>query len=96
MSRLKRSQLYCMQHLTLCIDPPFPLSVDSGSPEGRELYRLVKCPVEFYENTLTILKLENFPRAFELFDFNGRKMLALCITRAIVDKVVIVPTADEV
>ncbi len=70
--------------------------MDSGSAEGKELYRLLKGPVEFYENTLTVLKLESFPKAFELFNFSGRKMLALCITRAIVDKVVVVPTADEV
>ncbi len=56
----------------------------------------MKGPVDFYEDTLTILKLENFPRAFDLFDFAGRKQLALCLTRAVVEKEVLVPTADEV
>ena len=71
-------------------------SVDSTKPEGRELYRLMKVPIDFYEDSLTILKLEHFPHVFELFDYSGRKQLSLYLTQSIVDKVANVPTADEV
>ena len=68
----------------------------ASSLASRELLRLMKVPVRAYDETLTILKLENFPRVFDLFDFNGRKSLSIFIAQTIVDKEAVVPTADEV
>ena len=67
-----------------------------SSSASKELLRLMKVPVRTYDETLTILKLDNFPRVFDLFDFHGRKNLANFIAQTIVDKEALVPTADEV
>lgn len=56
----------------------------------------MKVPVDSYEDTLTILRLQNFSRVFELFDFSGRKSIALFIAQTIVDKEAYIPSADEV
>ena len=56
----------------------------------------MKVPVDSYEDTLTILRLQNFSRVFELFDFSGRKSIALFIAQTIVDKEAYILSADEV
>ena len=56
----------------------------------------MKVPVDSYEDTLTILRLQNFSRVFDLFDFSGRKSIALFIAQTIVDKEAYIPSADEV
>lgn len=45
--------------------------VDYNSPLSRELTRLMKIPVEFYNNILTVLKLENYRPLLEHFDYLG-------------------------
>ena len=56
----------------------------------------MKVPVDSYEDTLTILRLQNFSRVFDLFDFSARKSIALFIAQTIVDKEAYIPSADEV
>ena len=56
----------------------------------------MKVPVDSYEDTLTILRLQNFSRVVDLFDFSGRKSIALFIAQTIVDKEAYIPSADEV
>jgi len=69
--------------------------VESSTTTSRELQRLLKVPIDSYEDTLTILRLQHFPNVFNLFDFNGRKSIALVIAQTIVDKEACIPTADE-
>lgn len=45
--------------------------VDYNSPLSRELTRLMKIPVEFYNNILTVLKLEHYRPLLEHFDYLG-------------------------
>lgn len=72
------------------------LRVDSNTSASRELLRLMKVPIDTYDNTLTILQLEHYPRIFELFDFTGRKALSVYLVQAVVEKESYVPSADEV
>ncbi|CAI8032581.1 Vacuolar protein sorting-associated protein 35, partial [Geodia barretti] len=69
--------------------------VDSSSVTSRELIRLQNVPVKTYESTLDILKLDNFPKALELHDYQGRKSLAVSVVGTVVNKSISIPTADE-
>lgn len=69
--------------------------IDSSNPVYKELIRLLKVPIETYEDTLTVLKLENFPDLFELFVFQGRRALSLFLVQTIVDRDCIIPSSEE-
>ncbi|CAI8052360.1 Vacuolar protein sorting-associated protein 35 [Geodia barretti] len=69
--------------------------VESSSVTSRELIRLQNVPVKTYESTLDILKLDNFPKALELHDYQGRKSLAVSVVGTVVSKSISIPTADE-
>ena len=43
---------------------------------SKELTRLLKIPVDTYNNILTVLKLKYFPPLFEYFDFESRKTMS--------------------
>ena len=78
------------------ISPYILCSVESSTIASRELIRLMKVPVETYSDILQILKLENYQRAMDLLDFQGRKLVALHVVQSVVDMGVLVPSADEV
>lgn len=63
---------------------------------SRELLRLMKVPVQSYEDPLTVLKLPHFSPVYALFDYQGRKSLATYLVQTIVDKEALITTADEV
>lgn len=55
--------------------------VDYNSPLSRELTRLMKIPVEFYNNILTVLKLDHYRPLLEHFDYLGKVLhIFLCWT----------------
>ena len=57
---------------------------------------MLKVPIDAYENTLTVLQLPHFPHVLELFDFGSRKSLAIFLVQTVVDKEVVISSADEV
>lgn len=71
-------------------------SVSSNISTHRELLRLMKVPIDSFDNPLSILKLKYATPMFELFDYPGRKALACYLVQAIVSKVVYITSAEEV
>ena len=71
-------------------------SVTTSMSTHRELLRLMKVPIDSFEDPLTLLKLTHVPEVFNLFDYSGRKSLACHLVQAIVTKVAFIKTADEV
>ena len=71
-------------------------SVSSNISTHRELLRLMKVPIDSFDNPLSILKLQYAMPMFELFDYSGRKALACHLVQAIVTKVVYITSAEEV
>ncbi|CAL8109830.1 unnamed protein product [Orchesella dallaii] len=47
------------------------------TPVGKELMKLLKIPVDNYDNVLTLLKLENYGNLLDFLDYDGRKALAM-------------------
>lgn len=70
--------------------------VDYNSPLSRELTRLMKIPVEFYNNILTVLKLDHYRPLLEHFDYLGRKSLAVYIVTNILDNDTLISTPETV
>jgi len=70
--------------------------VDSSSISGGELTRLVMIPLEYYEHTLCILQLDYYPKVLQLFDYQGRKQLAVYLATTIVEKCIYITTPDTV
>ena len=58
--------------------------------------KLLKIPVDIYEDTLRVLQLEYYPKVLQLFDYHGRKQLATHLATTIVDKTVFILTPDAV
>ncbi|KAH3887928.1 hypothetical protein DPMN_011950 [Dreissena polymorpha] len=51
-------------------------SLEHGSPVSKELMRLMKIPIENYNNVLTVLELQHFGPLFEYFDYQSRKAMS--------------------
>ena len=71
-------------------------SVESNTNGGKELMKLLKIPVDIYEDTLRVLKLEYYPKVLQLFDYHGRKQLATHLATIIVEKSVFILTPESV
>ena len=70
--------------------------VDSSSTAGKELTKLLKIPVEIYEDTLCVLQLDYYPKVLQLFDYQGRKLLAVHLATTIVEKCTHITTPEAV
>ena len=53
-------------------------------------------PLESYDNTLRVLQLEYYPKVLQLFDYRGRKQLAVHLATTIVEKYTHITTPDAV
>lgn len=51
-------------------------SIATSSAVSKELTRLLKIPVDTYNNVLTVLQLKHFPPLFEYFDYESRKSMS--------------------
>lgn len=71
-------------------------SVSSNMSTHRELLKLMKVPIDSFEDPLTILKLSHVSAVHEMFDYTGRKALACHLVQAIVNKVAYITSADQV
>ena len=63
---------------------------------NQELSRLLRLCVDFYNNILTILKLEHFAPLLEKFDYSSRKALSLYIVMNILENETLIPEAEQV
>ena len=78
----------------------FPLtilsSLEHGSPVSKELMRLMKIPVDSYNNILTVLELEHFGPLFEYFDYQSRKVMSSYIISNALENETSIPTQEQV
>ncbi|ELU14760.1 hypothetical protein CAPTEDRAFT_161426 [Capitella teleta] len=70
--------------------------LESTSAVSRELMRLMKIPVDNYNNLLTILKLEHFGPLFEYFDYQARKMMSMYLISNALENMTTIPSQEEV
>ncbi|XP_071784980.1 vacuolar protein sorting-associated protein 35-like [Asterias amurensis] len=70
-------------------------SLAHSSPVAKELTRMLKIPVDTYNNILTLLKLEYFAPLFEYLDYTGRKNMSLHVVNSALDNGNRVLLADQ-
>ena len=58
--------------------------------------RLMKIPVDIYNNILTVLQLQHFGPLFEYFDYQSRKVMSSYIIANALDNETCIPTQEQV
>ncbi|EDO45995.1 predicted protein [Nematostella vectensis] len=71
-------------------------SIDKSNPISKELTRLLKNPIDSYNNVLTLLELKFFIPMFNYFDFTTRKEMSLYVVSNAVESEVVIPTQEQV
>ena len=67
-------------------------SLEHGSMVSKELMRLMKIPVDTYNNVLTLLSLQHFGPLFDYFDYKGRKLMSCHIITNALENETLVPS----
>lgn len=70
--------------------------MDKNNAVSKELTRLLKIPVDSYNNILTLLQLEYFAALFEYFDYSSRKEMSLYVVNNAVESALKIPTQEQV
>ena len=70
--------------------------MDKNNAVSKELTRLLKIPVDSYNNILTLLQLEYFAPLFEYFDYSSRKDMAMYLVTNAVESAIRIPTQEQV
>lgn len=70
--------------------------IDKNNAVSKELMRLLKIPVDIYNNVLTILKLKHFAPLFDYFDYATRKEMAMYVINNALDNDTYIPSMEEV
>ena len=71
-------------------------TVAHGTPVCKEMLRLMKIPVDAYNNVLTVIGLEHYSRLFGYFDYEARKIMSVYIVSNILEYETKIPTQEEV
>lgn len=71
-------------------------SLESNSAVSKELMRLMKIPVDNYNDILTLLKLDHFGPLYEYFDYHARKTMSAYIINNALEAESRVPTQEQV
>ena len=79
-----------------CFIVLFCCSIDKNNAVAKELKRLLKIPVDSYNNILTLLQLENFAPLFDYFDYASRKEMAHYLVLNAVENEIRIPTQEQV
>jgi len=53
--------------------------ISMSKPVGKEVIKLLKMPVDVYDDVLTLLKLEHYGNLLDFMDYEGRKTIALYV-----------------
>jgi len=70
--------------------------IEYNSAVSRELTKLMKIPVDNYNNLLTVLELQHYAPLLDTFDYHGRKNLAAYIVTNALDNETLIPTQEQV
>lgn len=70
--------------------------LESNSMVARELSKLLKIPLDHYNNLLTVLKLQHYAGLMQHLDYSGRKLLSMYILTNALESETIITTQEEV
>lgn len=71
-------------------------ALDSNTLVAKELLKLLKIPVDYYNNLLTVLKLKHYIALLQYLDYFGRKNLCVYVLNNVLESEIVVPSEGEV
>ncbi|KAJ8963339.1 hypothetical protein NQ318_018811 [Aromia moschata] len=69
--------------------------IESHTSVAKELQKLLKIPLDNYNNLLMVLKLKHYAGLMQHLDYFGRKALSIYLLTNALDNETVVPTAEE-
>ena len=91
------SSLVSLSHDNHMTYQAFSYRLEYGTTAGKELYRLLKVPIDGYEDdVLTVLRLEKYMALAKVFNYEGRKALAMYLLQTVLDKDASITSLSEV
>ena len=69
--------------------------VEYRTPVGRELEKLLKIPIESFNDILTVLGLKSFRPLLAMFDFEGRKAMSCFIVDNVIENETWIGTEEK-
>lgn len=66
------------------------------SAVSKELMRLLKIPVDIYNDILTVLQLQHFHPLFEYFDYESRKIMSSYMLGNTLDNNTVIKAQEQV
>ena len=91
-------KLFILPHLLyqLCHIYFSSCSIATSSAVSKELTRLLKIPVDTYNNILMVLQLKHFPPLFEYFDYESRKSMSCYVLSNTLDYNTVIVGQEQV
>lgn len=71
-------------------------SLNAAGAVSRELMRLMKIPVDNYNNVLELLKLEHYGPLMEYFDYQARKSMSIHLILNALENETGIPSPEQV
>ncbi|XP_035680278.1 vacuolar protein sorting-associated protein 35-like isoform X2 [Branchiostoma floridae] len=69
--------------------------LENSSAVSKELSRLLKIPIDSYNNVLTVLELKHFAPLFEYFDYDSRKNMSIYVVNNCLENGTEIPMAEQ-
>jgi len=69
--------------------------IGQQAPVGKELMKLLKIPVDNYNDVVTLLKLENYGNLLDFMDFEGRKGIAMYLINNALENETLIGTHEQ-
>ena len=70
--------------------------VEHRTPVGRELEKLLKIPIDSYNDVMIVLSLEHFIPLLNCYDYSGRREMSAYLINNVIDNSTLIPTPEKV
>jgi len=70
--------------------------IEHRTPVGRELEKLLKIPIDSYNDVLIVLNLEHFIPLLTFFDYSGRREMSSYLVNNVIENYTCIPTSERV
>lgn len=70
--------------------------MEYNTPVSKELLKLLKIPVQYYNNILTVLELKHFGSLMNFCDYASRKSMSCFLVNNALDNETYIPTQEQV
>ena len=69
--------------------------VEHRTPVGRELEKLLKIPIDSYNDIMIVLSLQHYIPLLNTYDFSGRKEMSKYLINNVIDNATLIPTPEK-